>query len=92
MANCTVIENIAGEGGGVFSSATLTVSGSTFSNNSAVYGGGLWNSGNLTVSGSTVSGNSAVVEGGGIWNQGTLWLPVASSGRHHRQRGQRRRR
>ena len=51
-------------GGGIFnpSGATLTISGSTISENSAKDGGGIFNNGTLTVSGSTISGNSAMAK------------------------------
>ena len=44
---------------GIYSSDTLTVSNSTFSDNSGGGGGGISNSGTLTVSNSTFAGNSA---------------------------------
>ena len=63
---------ITGTGGGIYNySGTLTVTNSTFSDNSATYGGGIYNEGTLTVTNSTFSGNSATY-GGGIYNQGTL--------------------
>ena len=61
-------------GGGIENTGTLTVTGSTFSNNSATdgYGGGINNDiGAVTVSGSTFSNNSAEF-GGGIWSDGSL--------------------
>jgi hypothetical protein len=60
----------ASAGGGIENGtgATLTVTNSTFSDDSAIGGGGVDNGGTLTVTNSTFSGNS----GGGIYNGGTL--------------------
>lgn len=60
------------EGAGILNLGTLTLTGSTLSNNTAFeFGGGIDNVGTLTISGSTLSGNSAF-DGGGIENDGTL--------------------
>jgi len=68
--------NGGGEGGGIVvdPGATLTLSGSTISNNSASDGGGIANFGTLTLTASTVSGNSAgqFGRGGGIANFAAL--------------------
>jgi hypothetical protein len=66
-----------GAGGGIFNTATLTVSGCSITNNTATnsnqdrFGGGIFNQGILTVTGSTLSGNHSSF-GGGIDNDGTL--------------------
>jgi predicted outer membrane repeat protein len=66
-----------GAGGGIFNTATLTVSGCSIMNNTATnsnsdrFGGGIFNQGILTVTGSTLSGNHSNF-GGGIDNEGTL--------------------
>jgi len=62
-------------GGGIFNNGALTISGSTFTNNSApsssgTSGGGINNNGTLNLSTSTFTGNSAQ-EGGGVFNQKT---------------------
>jgi hypothetical protein len=65
-------------GGGIDNNATLTVIGSTVSNNSALgvtppqkgVGGGIVNTGTLTLNRSTVSNNTASDLGGGIFNFG----------------------
>ena len=59
--------------GGIYSAGTLTITDSTFSDNSAgaAAGGGISNvSGTLTVTNSTFSGNSAGSAGGGIYTNG----------------------
>lgn len=69
-------------GGGVlnsdtfFSTAVLTVTNSTFSNNFADYGGGLANrvGHRVTVNNSTFNGNTAYFSGGGISNTNALEL------------------
>lgn len=74
-------------GGGVFSSAKLVVSKSTFSSNNGSLGqgrgsdgGGIYNSGTATISSSTFTGDVSGVGdgtsgyGGGIANLGTLTL------------------
>ena len=65
-------------GGGIFNHGTLTITGSTFTNNSApsstgTSGGGINNSGTLNLSTSTFTGNSAQ-EGGGVFNQKTATI------------------
>ncbi len=65
-------------GGGIFNHGALTVTGSTFTNNSApsstgTSGGGINNSGSLSLSTSTFTGNSAQ-EGGGVFNQKTATI------------------
>jgi CSLREA domain-containing protein len=77
LRNITIANGrITGVGGGIFNNGgTLTVTNSTFSNNSAIGpggGGGILNAGTLTVTNSTFSANSADDGGGGIRNAGTL--------------------
>ena len=62
--------NVTGDGGGIFSRGTLTLSNSTVSNSYASrFGGGIANEfGTLTVTGSTISGNMSGSTGGGINN------------------------
>jgi hypothetical protein len=76
VSQCTVSDNSAGNGGGIFNEpgATLTVSSCRLSANSAINGGGINNDGGtVTISNSTLSGNSAG-QGGGIFNGGTLTI------------------
>ncbi len=66
-----IVVSIAGSGGGIFNSGTLTVTGSTLSGNEATggggfhaigtagAGGGIYNAGTLTITGSALSGNAA---------------------------------
>ncbi len=64
--------SIAGIGGGIINSGTLTLSECTLSDNSAnQLGGGIFNTGTLTVTGSTFASNTAP-QGGGIANLATL--------------------
>jgi hypothetical protein len=67
--------NGSGQGGGIHNEGTLTVRGSTVSNNTAfVGGGGVYNSGTLSLIASTIADNSANgSDGGGVQNdQGNL--------------------
>lgn len=73
----------AAHGGGLYvrSGGTVTITNSTFSNNTARYfGGGLNNGGGtLTISDSTISNNTAVTTGssgggGGLYNSGTTTI------------------
>ena len=72
----------ATNGGGIFNSGTLAISGSIISGNLAFGGGGISNSGTLAISGSIISGNSAFGAcfrycypgGGGIGNSGALTI------------------
>jgi hypothetical protein len=63
-----------GEGGGIYSQGTLTVTNCVFSGNGAAYfGGGIYNQGTLVVSGSTFSSNGSNY-GGGITNRATATI------------------
>jgi hypothetical protein len=62
------------DGGGIVNHGTLTVSNSTFSDNSADNGGGIYSAGTLMVTNSAFSINRAyavAAGGGGIYNVGT---------------------
>src|SRR5215469_4084948 len=73
VANSKFIDNSATGGGGAIVGAALTISNSTFTDNTASRGGGIWCFGPLnTVANSAFNGNSAVVGGGGINNNGAL--------------------
>jgi hypothetical protein len=70
--------NTSGSGGGISNSGMLTVSSSSFNDNSSAgnLGGAINNSGTLVVSASSFIGNSSKFEGGGLGgaidNSGTL--------------------
>ena len=65
-----LITNSAEGGGAVVNwQGTVTISGSSFSDNSAEDGGAVYNKGTLTISSSGFSGNSAR-NGGAIYNEG----------------------
>ena len=65
-------------GGAIYNSdtATITITGSTFTGNRAVYGGAIWNSytATITITDSTFTGNSANYDGGAIYNGGTATI------------------
>jgi hypothetical protein len=72
---------LAGYGGGISSSGTLTLNNCTVSSSSAgVYAAGIYNAGTMTVSNSTITGNTALMgsgssttgDAGGVYNSGTL--------------------
>ena len=76
IADMLIAGNDAYRGGGIYSDGSMTVTGSTFSENDGnKHGGGIFNIGTLTVTGSLFSNNRAdgyLARGGGIFNQGTL--------------------
>ena len=67
------------DGGGVYNSGSLTITGSTISGNSADDdGGGIYSSGVLTITGSTIASNSTD-RAGGIFNySGTLTVTAST--------------
>jgi hypothetical protein len=80
ISDCTVSFNSAyyfagsasaaggGYGGGISNGGSLTISGSTLSNNTASYeGGGIDDGGTTVLNGCTVSGNRAGSSGGGLY-------------------------
>lgn len=84
VSNCVISGNsgssVGGSlGGGVYSTASLTVIASTIRGNSANSGGGIWGSASLTVTATTITSNSVNIaggvypadKGGGIYNGGT---------------------
>ncbi len=80
LRNCSVSDNFALDGGGIWNSAQLAMTNCTLCRNRATYsngpiqGGGLRNSGSAVLLNTTVSGNSALGSGGGILNLGKLLL------------------
>jgi predicted outer membrane repeat protein len=67
VSNSTISNNIAGNGGGIYSFNPVTVINSTISDNTAIDGGGGISAQDLvTVIGSTIANNSAGRSGGGI--------------------------
>src|SRR6202040_4237558 len=74
------------QGGGIFSTGILTITGSTLSGNSASSGGGLVGldeglpgAPGATIVTSTLSGNTARGEGGGIFEEIGRYLNVIDS-------------
>ncbi|MEJ2265839.1 MAG: hypothetical protein P8X95_20530 [Anaerolineales bacterium] len=62
--------NVREDGGGIYNTATLTLTQSTVMMNAAgLDGGGNYNTGTLTVNNSTLRGNKAVYAGGGVSNE-----------------------
>jgi hypothetical protein len=56
-------------GGGLFNYGTMTIAGSSVSNNTGgEFGGGIGNIGTLTVTNSALTGNTSTYAGGGIYN------------------------
>jgi hypothetical protein len=80
LNNCSVVNNEADNGGGIYNSGTLYLNDCTIGNNEAGLGGGINNEGVLYVDRCCISGNSAW-NGGGIYNtpgvngdSGKMWL------------------
>ena len=65
---CTLSNNLAGNGGGLFNNGTADIKDVTFDNNIAGsgsgVGGGIYNSGTLTLEKSTINGSVAGTGGG----------------------------
>ncbi len=70
------------EGGGIYNEAgsTLTISGTTISDNEAQHGGGIANYGTLDLAVSTLSANEALGMGGGLHNDGEASLTAPTIG------------
>ncbi|MBE8966908.1 DUF4347 domain-containing protein [Nostocales cyanobacterium LEGE 12452] len=59
-------------GGGIYSTNSVTVSNSNFSGNIAALGGGIYSSNSVTATNSTISGNTANTSGGGIYSSSSV--------------------
>jgi predicted outer membrane repeat protein len=68
---------VSDSGGGIANSGTLTVAGSSFSNNSAYTGAGIENTGGLTVSNCIFTQNTAGYYGAGMANEVGARLTVS---------------
>lgn len=66
-------------GGGIYNSATLTVTNSTFDSNASAGGGGLYNNSRLWVYNSTLASNVADGDGGGLINDASGTLTLSNS-------------
>jgi hypothetical protein len=87
MTFCTVRDNGAPDGGGIFNSGWMNIEGSTITSNAATgafggaqggRGGGIYNAegGVCNVNSSTIGGNTARIpagQGGGVYNQGAYY-------------------
>jgi len=83
ISDSTIIGNEAenSDGGGVFNSFTLDITGSTIVDNTASSdGGGIFNEGTLTMSNTTIRENSAGNMGGGINNNGDATISTSTIG------------
>jgi hypothetical protein len=66
-------------GGAIYNNGTVTIVGSTLSQNSGVAGGAIFNNGTMTVANSTFYDNHATVQGGAITNGADRSLTVINS-------------
>ena len=83
IKNCIVSNNFIYPygGGGIYNyEGSITIAGSTVSDNNASRGGGIYNyEGSITIAGSTISGNTTTLQGGGIHNRkGSLIITGAT--------------
>ena len=82
LRNCSIRNNSAVEGAGIWNEAWLAITNCTIAQNHAGYsdgaqrGGGIFNNGFITLQNTTVSGNNASPAGvgAGIWNDGIVLL------------------
>jgi hypothetical protein len=85
---CTLSENTAQFGGGIFMDSAVGLTGSTLSGNRALVGGGVFlNAGESDVSNVTLSGNTAAAGGGGLFNNATVRLFHATVTRNAAEAG-----
>ena len=68
MTDGTVSGNTAADGGGIYSSCDITMSGGSITGNSAsATSGGVYARGTMAMSGGSITGNTAGTSGGGLW-------------------------
>ncbi|MCL2150040.1 MAG: InlB B-repeat-containing protein [Dehalococcoidia bacterium] len=74
LNDCFITDNASGEGGGVFSSGTLTMSGGEVSGNKAASGGGVYigSHGAFALAGGAILGNTSDFDGGGVYALGAF--------------------
>ena len=81
LANLTLANGKAADGGAIFNSGTLTINNCALTGNSCTGNGGAIASfgGSVTLNNTTLSGNSAVIGGGGIYSEALLVVTPARS-------------
>lgn len=73
LTYCTLSSGTAtNQGGGIYNSGTLILTGSEIRDGMAKYGAGLYNIGSVEISNSLIWNNSADIQGNDIVNKGTL--------------------
>jgi predicted outer membrane repeat protein len=88
IAACALIGNTAGtDGGALFSTADLSLTGATLSANEATRGGALFSDGTITISRSMFEQNAASASGGAIYQQasddGTAYVETSLLAGNH---------
>ena len=80
LANLTLANGKATDGGAILNSGNLTINNCTLSANSCTLNGGAIASfgGSATITNSTISGNSAVIGGGGIYSEAFLVVTAST--------------
>lgn len=73
ISGVTVTGGLAGQGGGIRNTTTLTLVDVILTGNHGIgEGGGIWNSGSITMTDVVVTANTTVGNGAGIYNEGTI--------------------
>jgi CSLREA domain-containing protein len=87
VANSTISQSLAVDGGGLYNAATATLSNVVFIHNAGEHGGAIYNASGATLTlaqGSLLIDNEGYYEGGAIYNQGQLTVSDATiSGNNH---------
>jgi predicted outer membrane repeat protein len=72
--NSSIKDNIANDGGGIWSKSNMNLTKTTISGNQASNGAGIYNENTVTISDSTIENNIANNLGGGIFNNGDVTI------------------
>ncbi|MBO7122077.1 MAG: hypothetical protein J6V90_02200 [Treponema sp.] len=67
-------DDYGGDGGGIYTSNEMTMSGGDISGNEANNGGGVYSGDAIVMSGGSIYGNTAAKDGGGVWIDGALYM------------------
>ena len=79
IKGCTFQDNKGQNGGAIYNTSTMTITNTSFTNNTATgLGGAIYNTGTMTITDTSFTNNTATGLGGAIYNTGTMTITDTS--------------